>query len=197
MIDFKAALEQAKNIISKPNSFWIAYTASCPSEQEVRYSFVVPFLTVAFLADFTGALFFSSRGMQEAYAIVRATATLSMLAADLYLCSWFLSKIFESYGYGKAFNKSYTIIAYSSVPSWIATIILSLFPNFIIIWFFSFYSFYLMWQGIKTVYNPHQEHRSGILLATIAAIIIIGILIQVLALKALEIMYTSNAESLL
>jgi len=197
MIDFKIALEQGKEVIIRPSSFWLKFTNNCPEEKEIRNTFVVPIFIIAFFADFIGALFFSSRGLQGGYALIRASASLTMLSADVYLCSWVISKIFESYGYGKSFNKAFTILAFSSIPSWFASITLSLFPKFLIIWFFSFYSFYLLWQGIKSIYAPQPEHRSGLLLGTMGTVIIIGTLIQMCVLKLLDIIYSNNIEGIL
>lgn len=196
MLDFNKAFAEAKSILTRPTSSWQAIATKIPLVKETQANLVFPFIFAACFADFIHALFFSKWGIEGGYAFSVLAISSTVYLLDLYISSLVVNEIGKSYGYGNHFNKAFTLVSYAKVPTWTAYIVFNLFPALWPVLILTFYPIYLLAAGIKHIYTPHPEHRTGITIGVILSVLIIGVVLETLGYKVLHMLYITQEEGL-
>ena len=168
-------IERVKNILITPKTEWEVINAEPATPMQVLTGYVIPLAIVASLGSvlqyylFSGGIFYGLTFI-IAMAIVAFVATI----AAFYLTTFIVDMLAPSFESEKDINKSAQLVAYSSTPSYIGSL-LSFIPvvGLIISLAGWAYSIYLMYLGIGPIKKTPEDKK--IVYMIIAFVIMLAI----------------------
>jgi len=148
-----------------PAKEWEAITAENNSRKTVYVRFVVPLLCLMTIACIIGTWFDAPRVdyptvfelcMKALYWIALLWFSLSV---GLYFSTFVITEIMAQQVGSRNHDKSFALMAYSSVAAYLTIIIVALFPFFYELLVLAFYACYLYWSGIPHLIQINGQKR--------------------------------------
>ena len=165
--------ERVKNILITPKTEWEVIKAENTNLQVLFVSYVLPLSLLAAAGVFLHGLIFPGvSGLK--FFIVSAIITFVANAVSFFLSSYIIDALAGSFNSEKAINKSAQLVAYSSTPSYIASL-LSFVPGIgtLISIAGMIYGIYLMYLGIGPLKKTSEEQKVAYMV--VAYLVIIAI----------------------
>lgn len=166
-------IERVKNILITPKTEWEVIKVENTNLQVLFVSYVLPLsLLAAAGVFFHGLIFPGVLGLK--FFIVSAIITFVANAVSFFLSSYIINALAGSFNSEKAINKSAQLVAYSSTPSYIASL-LSFVPGIgtLISIAGMIYGIYLMYLGIGPLKKTSEEQKVAYMV--VAYLVIIAI----------------------
>lgn len=165
--------ERVKNILITPKTEWEVIKAENTNLQVLFVNYVLPLSLLAAAGVFLHGLIFPGvSGLK--FFIVSAIITFVANAVSFFLSSYIIDALAGSFNSEKAINKSAQLVAYSSTPSYIASL-LSFVPGIgtLISIAGMIYGIYLMYLGIGPLKKTSEEQKVAYMV--VAYLVIIAI----------------------
>jgi hypothetical protein len=173
----KGMINRAKQVISDPTGCWPKIREEQSSIEDVYRTFVVPGAALGPICFFIGfSVLFGFHGFFAGmYQMVLSyVAALAMV----YIAAVVVQKTAEFFG-GKAERvNTVKLIAYSSAPCYLASVLFIIPPLSVLILFAAAYSIYIYVQGAPQLADLPEDKKTTFLWGSIAALIATGVVIM-------------------
>jgi hypothetical protein len=100
-------------------------------------------------------------------------------------------EIMRIMGLGHDFLVAFKLVAYSMAPIFLSLTISRLFESLLFINVLGLYGLYIFWIGMETMLNPPDSKKVPMIIATVIAMLIIFLLLQVLLSRLTQTLYFS------
>ncbi len=176
-------IERVKNILVTPKTEWEVIKTESTTPQALFISYVLPLSLLAAAGVFLHGLIFPGVSGFKFF-IVSAIIAFVANAVGFFLSSYIIDALAGSFDSEKDINKSAQLVAYSSTPSYIASL-LSFVPGIgtLISIGGMIYGIYLMYLGIGPLKKTSEEKKVAYMV--VAYLVIIAIYFVIAAIVGL------------
>lgn len=158
-----------KNLLVKPATQWKAILREENDINDVLSVYSLPLIGLCTLSTFISILV-NLQEINFEIALKHALITFTSLFGGLYLCYLSTNRIMSWFQVSLSKTINFKLIAYSSTPLLVITFFVNLFPELILLYLASAYSYYIIWHGIKGL--PGIKAESVLTLGTIITLLI-------------------------
>lgn len=175
-----------KNLLVKPAAEWKAIHREPNDLNDVLSGYSLPLIGLCTLSTFISILV-NLQEINFEIALKHALITFTALFGGLYLAYLLLNRFLPGFQVVHSKTLSFKLIAYSSTPLLVITFFVNLFPELILLYLASVYTYFVVWHGIKEL--PRIKAESVLTLGILISLLIhlLPFLIQRLLLKLIFI----------
>lgn len=155
----------------------------------VRGSFFLPLIILVSASAFLGSLFFINTTLNPMYSVLAGMTTFLFLYLGVYASSFIVREIMRALDLGQDFLVAFKLVAYSMAPIFISLTVSRLFESLLFINVLGLYGLYVFWVGMETMVSPPDHKKLPMIIATVVAMLIIFLLLQVILSKLTETIY--------
>ena len=160
MKNIRPIIERSRILLTQPAATWETIRNEHLSPKALFNDFLLPYLLLIALATAIGCYLFTSRFIfSPLYMVGQMIAVFLVHGGTLYITSWILKETLPNYRLAKDFSGVFTLLGYSLVPLFIVTAIGAMFPVFLLIKVFGFYSVYLFYTGLTPTLQMQEVNR--------------------------------------
>jgi hypothetical protein len=170
----------------KPAAEWKAIHREPNDLNDVLSGYSLPLIGLCTLSTFISILV-NLQEINFEIALKHALITFTALFGGLYLAYLLLNRFLPGFQVVHSKTLSFKLIAYSSTPLLVITFFVNLFPELILLYLASVYTYFVVWHGIKEL--PRIKAESVLTLGILISLLIhlLPFLIQRLLLKLIFI----------
>ncbi len=165
-IVFSNIIDNCKQIIINPKSFWISKKEDFDSPAKLLFGFLLPIIIVVATAVFLGE-FFRSSDFYVGTALLKSLRIIVLFLLQYYIATFFTNELIKTFGSEKNIDISRNLVAYSLTPFLLVSIVTGLIPFFYVMGILGLYSFYIFWVGVKELLVFPENKKSSYRLITI------------------------------
>lgn len=172
-------------LIIRPKQQWIKVINDKRKEQGVFLNLFFPGLILILVTVLLGSfLFESTYGFLFKYAVIKSVRAVLLVFTTFITSTLILYEVSRWYKVPIDFETSRRLVVYSMLPYVFITIICGLFPFLTFLRLASFYSFYLLYSGLVTIYNinPYRKiaYLSVLFISMLLAFILVSYFLSLL-----------------
>ncbi|MCX6258866.1 MAG: Yip1 family protein [Bacteroidia bacterium] len=161
-----------KNLILSPANEWERIAVRSSGKKELLTGFVLPVIIICFLARIAGQAIFA-RHFEFLPALITAIIPVIVMLAAIYLTSVLVYRLAPSFKSEKNKDLTFSLISYSLIPVFLASLIEGLFPALHPVELIYLYTIYLVYTGITPLLKAPEDQKFGYVF--IALVILAGI----------------------
>lgn len=184
----KLPIEIAKEslrVIVKPEQHWQRVKADNTYFPGVFSRFFFPGLVMVFMSVILGTLLFnSSYGFLLVDTLIKAFREVLLVLMTFIASTMILYEVSRWYRIPIGFETARRLIIYSMLPLFAVTIATNVFPFLSYLEILSFYSYYVLYMALTTIYEISPYRKMGYLIVLVAGIslayIVIALLLSIL-----------------
>lgn len=139
-----------KNLLVKPAAEWKIIHREQDDPNAVLSAYSLPLIGLCTLSTFISILV-NLQEINFEIALKHALITFTALFGGLYLAYLSINRLMPWFQIARSKTISFRLIAYSSTPLLVITFFVNLFPELILLYLASVYTYYVVWHGIKGV----------------------------------------------
>lgn len=160
MKNLRPVFERSRQLLAQPAPTWEAIGKEHLSPMALFHAFLKPYLILMALATAIGCYLFTSRFVfSPLYMVGQMVAVVLVQGGGLLVTAWILKEALSNYRLPKDFQGIFTLLCYALVPLFIVTVISAMFPVFMLIKVFGFYSVYLFYTGLTPLIRMQEVGR--------------------------------------
>ncbi|MGE4568410.1 MAG: Yip1 family protein [Bacteroidales bacterium] len=160
MKNLRPVFERSRQLLAQPVQTWVTIDNEHLSPKALFHAFLKPFLILIALATAIGCYLFTSRFIfSPLYMVGQMAAAVLVQGGGLLVTAWILKEALPNYRLPKDFQGTFTLLCYALVPLFIVTTISAMFPVFILIKVFGFYSVWLFYTGLNPLLRMQEASR--------------------------------------
>lgn len=160
---------RVKNIILSPSTEWKKILNENLDLNQILSIYILPLIGICTLTSFISYLI-NLQEINFELALKYALITFTSLFGGIYLSYLIIGRILHYFQIIATKSIIFSIIAYSSTPLLLITILVSIVPELVLLYLASFYAYYIIWQGIKSF--PGMKPDSALTISIIITFII-------------------------
>jgi hypothetical protein len=164
-MNFKFLVHSVYSIISNPAKEWDTIQSENKPVKYIIRNLFFPLIIMAAAAAFLGSLLFTRVVLLKAYPVLTGVKYFILIYLVIFGTAFIFKEITNAFGFGRDFNLSFKLIAYSSIPFLICQIISQLFESFIFINVLAFFGLYIFWTGVGKLLHPPEQKKLPLLIA--------------------------------
>jgi hypothetical protein len=188
-MDFRFLYHRTKYFIINPGKAWeVVYREERPMKF-VRGSFFMPLIILVSISAFMGSMFFINTTLKPMYSVMTAVSTFLFLYLGVYASAFVLREIMRAMDLGHDFLVAFKLVAYSMAPIFLSLTVSRLFESLLFINVLGLYGLYIFWIGMEVMVNPPDHKKLPMIIATVVAMLIIFLLLQVVLSKLSQALY--------
>ncbi len=188
-MDFRFLYHRTKYLIINPGKAWEVVHREERPMKYVRGSFFLPLIILVSASAFLGSLFFINTTLNPMYSVLAGMTTFLFLYLGVYASSFIVREIMRALDLGQDFLVAFKLVAYSMAPIFISLTVSRLFESLLFINVLGLYGLYVFWVGMETMVSPPDHKKLPMIIATVVAMLIIFLLLQVILSKLTETIY--------
>ena len=185
---FSTIINQVKEIILNPKSFWISKKGTTESLTVLFGSFLLPLFAVVAVAVFIGE-FFRSSHFYLGFALLKALRKMVLFGLAYFISVYFINTLMKTFGAEKNRDAARQLMAYSLTPLLVVSLVTGLFPFLYILNILGVYSFYIFWVGVSELLIFPEHKRENYILITLLVIFFIFIFLSIFLSKLLTVYF--------
>lgn len=157
-----------KNLIIKPSSEWKRIHGENSGMEEILSGYSLPLIAICTLTSFLSTLV-SLQQINFEIALKHALIIFLALFGGLYSSYIVTHQILTWFQIVASKLISFRLVAYASTPLLIIHFLVTLFPELLMLYMASVYSYYIIWQGIKGIpgLKPDKVLTIGVIITFI------------------------------
>jgi hypothetical protein len=190
-MDLRFLYHRTKYFIINPGKAWEVVHREERPMKFVRGSFFLPLIILVSVSAFMGSMFFINTTLKPMYSVLAAITTFLFLYLGVYGSAFVVREIMRIMGLGHDFLVAFKLVAYSMAPIFLSLTISRLFESLLFINVLGLYGLYIFWIGMETMLNPPDSKKVPMIIATVIAMLIIFLLLQVLLSRLTQTLYFS------
>lgn len=188
-MDFRFLYHRTKYFIINPGKAWDVVHRENRPMQFVRGSFFLPLSILVAISAFLGSALFINTTLKPMYSVLAAVNTFLFLYLGIHGSVFVLREIMRALDLGHDFLVAFKLVAYSMAPIFLSLTISRLFESLLFINVLGLYGLYIFWIGMEVMVNPPDHKKLPMIIATVIAMLIIFLLLQVILSKLTETVY--------
>lgn len=188
-MDFRFLYHRTKYFIINPGKAWDVVHRENRPMQFVRGSFFLPLSILVAISAFLGSALFINTTLKPMYSVLAAVNTFLFLYLGIHGSAFVLREIMRALDLGHDFLVAFKLVAYSMAPIFLSLTISRLFESLLFINVLGLYGLYIFWIGMEVMVNPPDHKKLPMIIATVIAMLIIFLLLQVILSKLTETVY--------
>ncbi len=185
---FSTIVNQAKEIIFNPRSFWMSKKESSENLAKLFGSYLLPLFMAVSLAVFLGE-FFRSSHFYMGFAVLKALRKLMLFGLTYFISVYFTTTLMKTFGAEKRVDIAQQLVAYSLTPFLIISMVTGLFPFLYVLDILGVYGFYIFWIGASELLVLPEQKRDSYIILTIVVNFFIFSFLSIILSKLLEFYY--------
>jgi len=175
MDQIKKIFNTSKNIIATPAKEWISIKNGEEKHSAIFSQFALPYIILVTISSFVLLLKLTN----ATNAALGAAMYFIIYIVSIYLNAIIMNELLPFFDSNKNKDYSFKLIIYSSVPEWLAFIVVAILPFLGVLHIAAaVYSLYLLWKGIELFSLVTQEKRVQYTLTVIIASFIINFFVS-------------------
>jgi uncharacterized membrane protein YfcA len=172
-MSFKFLVHGLHGIISDPAKEWDTIQSENKSVKYIRWNLFFPLIILAAASAFLGSLLFTRVELSKVYPVLTGVKYFILIYLVIHGTAFIFKEITNAYGFGRDFNLSFKIIAYSSIPFLICQIISQIFESLIFINVLAFFGLYIFWTGVGKLLHPPEQKKLPLLIFSTVIFVIL------------------------
>ena len=188
-MDFRFLYHRTKYFIINPGKAWEVVHREERPMKFVRGSFFMPLIILVSISAFMGSMFFINTTLKPMYSVMTAVSTFLFLYLGVYASAIVLREIMRAMDLGHDFLVAFKLVAYSMAPIFLSLTVSRLFESLLFINVLGLYGLYIFWIGMEVMINPPDHKKLPMIIATVVAMLIIFLLLQVILSKLSQALY--------
>ena len=189
VMDFRFLYHRTKYFIINPGKAWEVVHREERPMKFVRGSFFMPLIILVSISAFMGSMFFINTTLKPMYSVMTAVSTFLFLYLGVYASAIVLREIMRAMDLGHDFLVAFKLVAYSMAPIFLSLTVSRLFESLLFINVLGLYGLYIFWIGMEVMINPPDHKKLPMIIATVVAMLIIFLLLQVILSKLSQALY--------
>lgn len=190
-MDLRFLYHRTKYFIINPGKAWEVVHREARPMKFVRGSFFLPLIILVSVSAFLGSMFFINTTLKPMYSVLTAITTFLFLYLGVYGSAFTVREIMRLMGLGHDFLVAFKLVAYSMAPIFLSLTVSRLFESLLFINVLGLYGLYIFWIGMEAMVNPPDNKKVPLIIATVAAMLLIFLLLQVLLSRLAQTLYFS------
>ncbi len=175
-------IKRLKCILIEPQREFIRISHEQKKPVKVFVEYVLPFLILYAIAAYLGKIVFSPATFNVGTGIILKSILLMLMVIGIgiYLIPLLINELLPLFNTKKDNGKTFTLIAYTLTPVYIALILSGLIPNLSAVFYFiGFYSIILFWIAVSAIINIKMERRQIFVFVNIILIALVFFIIRI------------------
>lgn len=165
-ISFSNIINNIKQLLINPKSFWLSKKENLESQPQLLISFFLPILLLVSVVVFLGE-FFKSSHFYIGFALLKSLRIIVLFLLQYLLAVFFTNELMKTFGGNKNILIARNLVVYSMTPFFLVSIITGLFPFLYVIDILGMYSFFIFWVGVKELLTFPENKLSSYTIITI------------------------------
>ena len=159
---YQGIFKKAKQILISPQTEYLAIEQEDAPHEKILKSYVLPLLVIPALFSFIGygLVGYSMQGHHFndiGWGFRMAIVQIIVLLGGLYLSTFIISMLSDTFGAMKNFNRTFSLLAYAFTPMFIAGIFHIHHSLWWLVFLVGLYGLYLLFVGLKPILKPAKD----------------------------------------
>lgn len=164
-------------LITAPQDAWRDLSNEIDKQKNFQDKYLYPIVGIVALTSFIGGLWFTRDGNLQ-IALKNAIVSAVTVFAGYYIASFILNEIAPRFGLLKNQEHFQRFVGYSSALLYALYIVLPLLFDFFVLWFFAFYTAYIVYVGAQIYIETKEEKRTNFTITATILVLLIPMLIN-------------------
>lgn len=167
-------------LITAPQEAWSDLSNDTDKQKKFQDNYLYPIIGIVALTSFIGGLWFTREGNLQV-ALKNTIVSITTIFLGYYIAAFILNELATRFQLPQNPTKFQRFVGYSSALLYALYIILPFLPDFFVLWFFAFYTAYIVYIGAVTYLDVSSEKQTNFAItATVLILLLPGIIHAIL-----------------